>query len=341
MAQFGDALQGYLAGQEIAARQPTPVQSFLAQLRESQQQKAAEKNAEGLMAFRQGMLGNTADRTAAMLLHYQDQADYNAKRADLSERRLQAKQAYDDEQLKLRKLVAEAQAGNQNARAALAKEQANLASVTADLKEAFGADEAQSIINKNNAMANLTGAKTGQVGEPTYSDVQKQYQTDLKAWMATPPNKRGAQPTPQDAYQKLIQAKPTADTDTSTAPGGMASLQPTDMGLDLGTAPNPLMAMLKAKPMTKTGIPAKTSTQPTPLTGKIPTYPSKPDTTPNYIQSAEPPSTGYQAPMDDTKQVASMDPLHGQYSQRDPGVYEMNGKQYLVDGTGMIQALNA
>lgn len=351
MPDFSNALQGYLAGMQANSRLQTPVQAFLQQLRESQQQQLQREQAQGLMAFRKGMLGNTADRTAAMLQHYADMADVANRKAATSENRLAAWQNFQQQSLNIKNLMAQAQAGNQTARAKLADAQAAFVKSKQDLQDQFGADQAQSIINRNNAMADLSGARTGQIGEPSYGDVLKAFNAKQKAYDSLLPSQQKTTPKPtmQDAYQSLIQAKPAS----SATPGGQASLTPNadtlpplpDSAIPQDT--NPLLAMLKAIHTQRipSQVSQSTGSATPPAAPPIPPGPTSTPTLPsvNYPLSPEPMPQGFVTPVGDIGdtfgQQASADPLHGMYSQRDPGVYQMNGKQYLVDGSGMIQAL--
>lgn len=155
-------------------------------------------------------------------------------------------------------------------------------------------------------------------------------------------------PSMRNSNDKLTPDQPTAP-DIQPVPQA-PSMPPMSSNLppvDVPQQQNPLEALLK-RGMSERGTMNKQKrlqgmppapTMPPPVNAGP--QPPQPDMTPNYPINAGAPVPGPVIPLTDQQPVqqAAVDPLHGQKSMREPGVYSLNGRQYMVDGSGTIQAL--
>ena len=348
MGQFSDALQGYDQGannslqiQEQNLNRPTPVQAFLQQLRTNQEQSIQQQQVQGLVGYRNALVGNQGDRNVAVAQHYQDLANFNNQRATTSDARLTAWQNIQNATLAVKQANQKVQAGVAGANTELIQAKIQQVNAETSLKQVYGPAEAQSIIDRNTAASTFTGTKNTNAQGPSFSDVSKQYNTDLKMWGRLPLNQRGPMPTLQDSANKLQAIAPgaaqknavtLADPSSSSAlsPDPTATGVPDPSGLGtsgtLGTPPQmPMLPFMGGSP-----LPQDQPTQD--ALKKVPRDPLA-----QLLQPSAPPDP----PPPNVASMNSMDPLHGQFSARTPGLYSMNGGQYLVDGSGMISAMGS
>lgn len=375
MPNFSDALQGYENGANNAVRVgaerltiPTPVQSFLGQLHQNQEMGLQQQQIQALGNYRQALIGNAGQRIDNQGQHYQDMAvAANAKQA-LAEDKLKQVLMLSNRRLDIQQQIANTNQATAQGKQKVLDLQAQLQAVDLQTRNALN----QSKINSNNmggmqrfASATKDTATTPGSGVANPRDAMTIYlksQADADKYNRMNSGLPGFKPkvplTPDQARDLAIQFN-TAPNDTppedspgdsstpSPVPGGMAQLSGMDQLGSMGEDPmvppevNPLMAFLKRpfNPNVTKQLQGPGSAPAPPPPGTDP-YPPPVNTTPNYPINAGPPVTGHVDPIPDpTTQQATLDPLHGMYSQRDPGVYSMNGRQYLVDGTGVIQAL--
>lgn len=370
MPNFSDALQGYENGANNAVRVgaerlsiPTPVQSFLAQLQKQKEFGLQQQQVGALEAYRQALAGNAGQRVENQGQRNQDLAKAAADKQALAEQKL--KQAL---QLSSRRLDIQQQIANTNQATAEGRQkvlglQAQLQDIDLQTRDAMndakinfynaGGQQRVASATKDTATTPGSGIANPKDALSIYTASQKQADAynrmgaGIKGFVPKVPltmeqakdlaaqaNTGTAEPAEKDA--PVLQDNP--------GPQSQLGVQPSD----LLTQPQPTMleALLKRKLPQRVGTPvvvppASPTNGPPSDTGP---YPPQPDTTPNYPVDASgfsrfnmgDPKQASMAP-DGSAQV--VDPLHGQLSQRAPGTYSLNGKQYLVDGSGMIQAL--
>ena len=322
MGEFGDALQGYQQGannslqiQEQNLNRPTPVQAFLQQLRSGQEMGIQQQQAQGLMAYRDAMVNNQSDRGTALAQHYQDQANNSDRRASIAEARNKASEDLQGATLAVKQAQQKVQAGVAGATIELLQAKTKEVTAEANVKQVYGPAEAQSVIAKNQALTGFLGTRDTNAQNPSYDQVRKQLQVMQHSWGLLPYNQRGPMPTIDDADAAL----------KSIAPGANA-VPPSDTPPDPpATGPGSSLGVIPPMPVLPSVLPSMGTPQALPQADPTQEALKRPNGNP--MLKIVPP------------QEASVDPLHGQFSTRTPGLYGMNGNQYLVDGSGMINAL--
>lgn len=368
MPNFSDALQGYENGANNAVRVgaerlsiPTPVQAFLAQLQKQKEFGLQQQQVSALESYRNALAQNAGQRVENQGQHYQDMATAAAAKQALAEDKLKQALILSNRRMDIQQQIANTNQATAEGKQKVLGLQAQLQEIDLQTRDAmndakinfYNAGGQQRVASATKDTATTPGSGIANPKDALSIYQKSQQQADAYNRMGA--GIKGFVPkvplTMEQAKDLAAQANTGAPEPAEKdalplqeAPGPQSQLgvQPSD----LLAQPQPTMleALLKSKkPVSKEGLPVGGigPSGPPPPEGP---YPPPPNTTPNYPVDA---SGLSRFNMGDPKQASMgpdgsaqvIDPLHGQLSQRAPGMYSLNGKQYLVDGSGMIQAL--